>query len=190
MFVANAQNAIWSRAFRFSITRNLITRVLTICHVKLAQSTTMEQKRFDLQSLSSALCDLYLLLAFKNFGSIKFSCILSHEPRKRQIPKLSRTNCVTIQLTVRASWHEPGWPVLKSWLALPWWLLFRYYMKRASQEPSFLFRDWKQCVQWSVLPACFIHWAARKHDYLENFHPGYRHHNTGIPAKRAGSVFI
>ena len=36
---------IWSREFGSSITRNLITRVLTICHVKLPQSTTLEQKR-------------------------------------------------------------------------------------------------------------------------------------------------
>ena len=35
----NAQNAIWSRAFGPSITRNFITRVLT------TQSTAMEQKR-------------------------------------------------------------------------------------------------------------------------------------------------
>ena len=35
----NAQNAIWSRAFGLSITRNFITRVLT------TQSTAMEQKR-------------------------------------------------------------------------------------------------------------------------------------------------
>ena len=34
--------------FGLSITRNLVTRVLTICHVKLPQSTTMEQNRFDL----------------------------------------------------------------------------------------------------------------------------------------------
>ena len=56
----NTQNAIWSRA---SITRNLITRVLTICHVKLTQSTSLEQKRFDLRSLSPALRTLWLLLA-------------------------------------------------------------------------------------------------------------------------------
>ena len=35
------------RPFGPSITRNLITRVLTICHVKLTQSTALEQKRFD-----------------------------------------------------------------------------------------------------------------------------------------------
>ena len=32
-------------AFGHSVPRNLITRVLTICHVKLTQSTAMEQKR-------------------------------------------------------------------------------------------------------------------------------------------------
>ena len=29
-----------------------------------------------------------------------------------------------------------------------------------------------------------------KSDYLESFHPGSQHHNTGIPANRAGSVII
>ena len=40
------------------------SRVQTICHVKLAQSTTMEQKRFDIRSLSTALRirNLWLLL--------------------------------------------------------------------------------------------------------------------------------
>ena len=37
-------------------------RVLTICHVKLTQSTALEQKRFDLRSLSPALRNLWLLL--------------------------------------------------------------------------------------------------------------------------------
>ena len=40
-----------------SITRNLITRVLTICHVK-----ALEQKRFNLRSLSLALRNFWLLL--------------------------------------------------------------------------------------------------------------------------------
>ena len=39
----NAQNALCSRVFGPSITRNLITRVLTICYVNLTQSTAMEQ---------------------------------------------------------------------------------------------------------------------------------------------------
>ena len=45
----NARNAVWSRASRPSAPRNLITRVLTICHVKLTQSTAMEQKRLHLR---------------------------------------------------------------------------------------------------------------------------------------------
>ena len=44
----------------------LITRVLTICLVKLTQHATLEQKRFswrfDLRSLSPALRNLWLLL--------------------------------------------------------------------------------------------------------------------------------
>ena len=43
--------------------RTLITRVLTIGHVKLTQSTALEQKRFDLRWLSPALRNLWLLLS-------------------------------------------------------------------------------------------------------------------------------
>ena len=50
-FVARcAENTIQSCAFGPSITRNLITSVLSICLVKLTQSTVMEQKCFDLRS--------------------------------------------------------------------------------------------------------------------------------------------
>ena len=48
-----------------SITRNLITRVLTIYHVKLTQSAVMEQKHFDLRSLSPALHTF----VFHSFGA-------------------------------------------------------------------------------------------------------------------------
>ena len=59
----SVQNVSCSRAFGPSITRNLITRVLIICHVKLTQSTTLELKRFDLGWLLSALRrNLWLLL--------------------------------------------------------------------------------------------------------------------------------
>ena len=43
---------------------------------------------------------------FKCKGRSMYSLI--HEQWKRQIPKFSRANCVTIQLTVRAWSHEPG----------------------------------------------------------------------------------
>ena len=58
----NAQSAIWWRAFGPSITRNMITRVLTICHVKLYAKHRVEQKRVLLRSLSPALHNLWLLL--------------------------------------------------------------------------------------------------------------------------------
>ena len=45
-------------------TSHLITRVLTICHGKLTQSTALEQKCFDL-SLSPALRNLQLLLVLE-----------------------------------------------------------------------------------------------------------------------------
>ena len=44
---------------------NLIMHVLSICHVKLKQSTVLEQKRFDLQSLLPTLCNLWLFLVIK-----------------------------------------------------------------------------------------------------------------------------
>ena len=37
---------------------------MTICHVKRTQSTALEQKRFDLRSLSPALFNLWLLLVW------------------------------------------------------------------------------------------------------------------------------
>ena len=59
--VWNASNALWSRLFGPSITRHLITRVLTVTW-KLRQSTALKPKRFGLWSLSPALCSLWLLL--------------------------------------------------------------------------------------------------------------------------------
>ena len=49
------------------LTSNLNTHVLNICHVKLMQITALalEQKRFDLRSLSPALRNLWLLPAVK-----------------------------------------------------------------------------------------------------------------------------
>ena len=45
-----------------------------------------------------------------------------------------------------------------------------------------------------LLAVLFLAWLIRgppgKRDYLENFHPGSRQHNTGNPTNRAGSVVI
>ena len=60
--------------------------------------------------------DSYCLNSWFNW--IKLYSLI-HEPRKRQIPKLSCGNCVTIQLTVRTWSHELGWPGLLGWLAPP-----------------------------------------------------------------------
>ena len=59
---------------------DLITHVLTICHVKLTQSTVLEQKCFDLPLLWPALCNLWLLLVIKcifyrSSGEIVPTCI-------------------------------------------------------------------------------------------------------------------
>jgi len=37
-----------------------------------------------------------------NGEGVKSVYSLIHEPRKRQVPKLSRANCLTLQLAVRA----------------------------------------------------------------------------------------
>ena len=67
-----------------SITRNLITRVLTICHVKLAQSTTMAQKRFDRRSLSPALRKLlFLFFPFFIPRALMGSEPIIHDPEGR-----------------------------------------------------------------------------------------------------------
>ena len=60
------------------------------------------------------------------------------------------------------------------WLALPRWLLSRYYMNRASPEPPFLYRDWKQCAKAVCYPLSWFSIGSftrppGKHDNLENF---------------------
>ena len=95
-------------------------------------------------------------------GLIRLSRILSFTKHdKPQIPKLSRANCVTIQLTVRAWSHEPG--------------------KQCA---------WAVCYSLSCFSLGSFAGPPGKRDYLENFHPGSRHHYTGIPANRAGSVVM
>ena len=59
---ADAQKAIWPRAFGPSFSRNPITRVFTICHVIFTQSPAIERKRFDFWSLSPAVRNFWLLL--------------------------------------------------------------------------------------------------------------------------------
>ena len=70
------ENAVWSRAFRPSTPRYLITRVLTICHEKHTQSTyCVGAKAFELRSLSPALRNLCLLLVY---GASNFATGLDH----------------------------------------------------------------------------------------------------------------
>ena len=58
----NSSKAICDHARSDLGTCNVITRVLIIYHVKVTQSTAIEQKRFDLRSLSPMLHNLWLLL--------------------------------------------------------------------------------------------------------------------------------
>jgi len=62
-------NGMHKTHFGSSITRNLITCVLTFYHVKLTQSTALVQKRFDLRSLSPAIRNLWLLLDITTVGN-------------------------------------------------------------------------------------------------------------------------
>ena len=123
-------------------------------------------------------------------------------------PTSSRANCVRgsfletlgiirlgrILLLFQSFHLQTAWSYEPGWLALPRRFLSRYYMKRARPEPPFLYRDWKQCA-WAVCYplslslASFVGPPSRR-DYLENFHPGSRLHNTGMPASRAGSVLL
>ena len=73
--------------------------------------------------------------------------------------KAFKAICVTIQLLVRAWSHEPA----KQWA-------------------------WTVCYPLSCFSLRSFAGQAGKRDYLENFQPVSRHHNTGIPANRAGSA--
>ena len=63
---------------------NLITHVLIICHVKLMESTVLEQKRFGLRLLSPAFRNLWLLLVVLQsaFGRKIFCFVCSQEVQK------------------------------------------------------------------------------------------------------------
>ena len=105
---------IWPRAFGPSITRNLITRVLTICRVKLTQSTAIEQKRFDLRSLSSALHNLWLLLVIHCIYSTiavqttEWNFIGSPRKHSTRSSSRRRPSWYTCQMVLRSSndWHD------------------------------------------------------------------------------------
>ena len=159
MFLLRAKILVWTRNFLFG--RRPISLVLI-------QSFNRHEIRANVNKPS----DMHV------------SYSLMHESQKRQIPKSSRANCVTIQLTERAWLHAPGW------LALPRWLLSQYYMNQASPKSP-----WKLCA-WAVRypPSCFslgsFSGLPGKRDYLENSQPGSRHHKTGIPPNRAGSFVM
>ena len=70
-------------------THNLITHVLTICHVKLMQSTVLEQKRFGLRSLSPAFRNLWLLkVVLQSAFGRKICCFVCSQ----EVQKLSEGN--------------------------------------------------------------------------------------------------
>ena len=138
---------------------------------------------------------------------IRLSRVLSYTnyERKRQIPKLSRANCVTIQPTVKAcliTWaglasscrsdfypvlHKKGQPGAAH--SRPQCLLHAQKSSGSSLGATIFIWRLEAMRMGSVLPVVlFLAWFIRERDYLENFHPGCRHHNTWIPANRAGAV--
>ena len=119
------------RPFGPSITRNLITRVLTICHVKLTQSTALEQKRFDLRSLSPALRNLWLLLVSTRLACM--FCFPNRGPRETW-------PFVFHKLYIRDEiWKKQFSRVLSHDL---YWGNKTYKLKRSIGETSWLF--WRQ----------------------------------------------
>ena len=69
----NAHNTIiiWSCTFGHSITHNLIMSCFVFWKLK-TQSKALEQKSFDLQSLSPTLCNLWLLLVYSLLVHVHF----------------------------------------------------------------------------------------------------------------------
>ena len=100
---------------------------------------------------------------FKTLRLIRLSRILSyanHKNGKFQWFHV-QTSCVKIQLTVRACTHDPG----KQYAWTMCYLLYCFSLGSFDGPPG-------------------------KRDYLQNCHPGSRHHNTGIPSNQVGSVVI
>ena len=84
-------NGIQRTQFGSSVTRNMITFVWTIHHVKLAQSTTLELKRFHLASLLPALRNLWLFLVFNNvLISLTLYFCLSIKDKSAELRKKGR----------------------------------------------------------------------------------------------------
>ena len=101
-------------------------------------------------------------IVFKTLGLIKLNRFLSYTNHESgKFQSFYVQNCVTIQLTVRAWSHEPG----------------KQYA-------------WTVCYPLSCFSLGSFAGPPGKRDYLENFHPWSRHHNTGIPADRVDSVVI
>ena len=129
---------IW-RGFGSSINRNLITRVLTIYHVKLTQRVSLEQERFDLPSLTPALRNLRLLplklMSQQLPGNISFvrdrlnvaqQWILLHSSSKIVVlvgPNKRKTNGLLEHCKCR--WNSGNLSILRhNVLHVPTWLGF------------------------------------------------------------------
>ena len=84
------------------------------------------------------------------------NCVRERERDRVIFQESDKSKAFTCKLrdhrTQSKGWlHDPVWPGLSGWLALPqMWLLSRYYMSWASPEPQFSERDWKQCACFSL----------------------------------------
>ena len=63
-------------------------------------------------------------------------------------------------------------------------------MDRASPKPPFVMEIGSSAIEQCVNLLLFLAWFICRGDYLENFQPGSRHHNTCIPSNWAGSVVM
>ena len=128
--------------------------------------------------------DVYRSRKWSFFGSpvflvVKNPCDLSSQIRVWILPK-KRTQSKGL--------------ILWAGLAIPAEVTFIPVIHEKGQTGAVIFIQRFEAIRMSsVLPAVLsLAWFIRRtpgnRDYLENFHPGSRHHNTGMPANRAGSV--
>ena len=96
----NAQNAVWSRAFRISTPSHLITRVLTVCQWNLSKSSVW--LRLDLRSLLPALRNLWSLQVYK---SVNCDLYLLFSP----VPDSPRSISINVQNNshILLQWQPP-----------------------------------------------------------------------------------
>ena len=76
-----------------------MTRVVTFCHTKLTQITALEQKHFDLRSLSPALRNLWLLLVIMKYIQLcMLFCNLINRQEVLTLPSPNTPFCLKLEV--------------------------------------------------------------------------------------------